>query len=158
MKAPLARAFFTSARTLGTERAQRGRRCSVQVWLVKSITRRAVSLATMVAGLSAGGGGNLAADHSSITVCACALAPAGEATANASTVPATSPRSLVIPPRPAADRWRQANSSAGGGKGGQACAWRPEWTICGAGTEGSLSHDVPIGATQVSLAQLNERA
>ena len=58
MKAPLARASFTSARTLGTG-AQRGRRCSVQVWLVKSITSRAVSLATMVAGLSAGGGGKL---------------------------------------------------------------------------------------------------
>src|SRR5215510_12124664 len=106
MNAPLARAFVTSARTLGTERAQRGRRCSVQVWLVKSITMRAVSLATMVAGLSAGGGGNFAADHSSITVCARAPAPPGKPTANAATTAARSPRTLVILAPPAADRRR----------------------------------------------------
>src|SRR5256714_14370092 len=35
----------------------------------------------------------------------------------------------------------------------------PEWIILScARTERSLSHDVPIGATQVSLAQLNERS
>jgi len=30
--------------------------------------------------------------------------------------------------------------------------------FCGVRAERSLSHDVPIGATQVSLAQLNERS
>jgi hypothetical protein len=101
MNTPLARASFTSARTLATERAQRGRRCSVQVWLVKSITRRAVSLGTMVAGFSAGGAGNLAAAHSSITVCACAPALGGKTTTNPAIMAARSARILVIfaPPR-----------------------------------------------------------
>src|SRR5262249_34601425 len=54
-----------------TERAQRGRRSFVQVCLVKSMTSSAVSFAAIVAGLSAGGAGNLAVAHSSITVCPC---------------------------------------------------------------------------------------
>src|SRR4029450_7351316 len=72
MKAPFPRACVTRLRTFATERAQRGRRSLVQVCLVKSITSSAVSFGTIVAGLSAGGAGSLAVDHSSITVCACA--------------------------------------------------------------------------------------
>src|SRR5262249_7992198 len=52
----------------------------------------------------------------------------------------------------------QANSSAGGGKGGQACAWRQEWTICCVGRGGPLPHEARIAATKVSLARLNERS
>src|SRR5258707_13422309 len=70
MKTPLLRACVTRLRTFATERAQRGRRSWVQVCLVKSITSSAVSLGTIVAGLSAGGAGNLAVAHSSMTVCA----------------------------------------------------------------------------------------
>src|SRR5689334_21758246 len=116
MKAPLARASFTGATTRGTERAQRGRRCSVQVWLVKSITRSAVSLATMVAGLSAGGGGNLAADHSSITVCACAPSPGGETTAVPATMAAISTHNRLILAPPWNVVGAQANSGGRGGK------------------------------------------
>jgi len=68
MSAPLARASPTSFATLATEAAQRGRRCALQVWLVKSITRSAVSLGSMVTGLSGGGAGSLAAAHSSTMV------------------------------------------------------------------------------------------
>src|SRR5436189_5475146 len=71
MKAPLLRACVTKLRTFATERAQRGRRSLVQVCLVKSMTSSAVSFGAIVAGLSAGGAGNLAVAHSSITVCPC---------------------------------------------------------------------------------------
>ena len=54
-----------------------GGAAGVQVCLVKSITSSAVSLASIFAGFSGGGGGNLAVLHSSITVCAW---PAGAAT------------------------------------------------------------------------------
>src|SRR5262245_13230450 len=74
MNAALSRACVISLRTFGTDWAQRGRRCMLQVWLVKSIASKAVSFATRVAGLSAGGGGTLAAPHSSIRVWACAPA------------------------------------------------------------------------------------
>src|SRR5262245_51762340 len=72
MSAPLARASATSFCTLATELAQRGRRCALQVWLVKSITSSAVSLGSMVTGLSCGGAGSLAAVQSSTMVCAAA--------------------------------------------------------------------------------------
>ena len=39
--------------------------------MVKSMTSSAVSFGMIVAGLSAGGAGNLAAAHSSMTVCPC---------------------------------------------------------------------------------------
>ena len=45
--------------------------------------------------------------------------------------------------------------------GPQSCTPRPEWTILlrlPPRMEGSLSQDVPIGATQVTLAQLSERS
>src|SRR5262245_25947690 len=71
MNAPLLRACVTRLRTFATERAQRGRRSFVQVCLVKSMTSSAVSFGTIVADLSAGGAGNLAVAHSSITVCPC---------------------------------------------------------------------------------------
>src|SRR5882672_4739673 len=67
--APFARAPATSFCTFGTEAAQRGRRCVLHVWLVKSITSRAVSAGLKVAGFSAGGGGSFALPHSSMTVC-----------------------------------------------------------------------------------------
>ena len=59
ISAPLARASVTSFTTFGTESAQRLRRSGVQVCLVKSITSSAVSLGSILAGLSGGGGGNL---------------------------------------------------------------------------------------------------
>src|SRR5260221_4034660 len=70
MKAPLLRACVTRLRTFATERAQRGRRSLVQVCLVKSITSSAVSLGTIVAGLSAGGGRKFGVGPSSMTICA----------------------------------------------------------------------------------------
>src|SRR6267143_2524644 len=72
--APFARAPATSFCTLGTEAAQRGRRCVLHVWFVKSISSSAVAAGARVAALSAGGGGNFALPHSSMTVCAVALA------------------------------------------------------------------------------------
>src|SRR3982074_1870843 len=102
IKAPLARAFVTRSRTFATESAHRCRRSLVQVWLVKSITSRAVSLGTMVAGLSVGGGGSLADAHSSITVCACAPAPEFATRATAVTAPIAIRCSIVMldpPPR-----------------------------------------------------------
>jgi hypothetical protein len=54
--APLWRAAATSLATFGTELAQRQRRCGVQVCVVKSMTRSAVSFGASVTGASAGGG------------------------------------------------------------------------------------------------------
>src|SRR5579871_5120571 len=67
MKAPLARAAASNFATCGTWLAQRSRRCGVQVCVVKSIARIAVSFATSVTGLSAGAGGSFTPAHSSIT-------------------------------------------------------------------------------------------
>src|SRR6266540_7360190 len=102
MKAPLPRACVTRLRTFATERAQRGRRSLVQVCLVKSITSSAVSFGTIVAGLSAGGAGNLAVDHSSITVCACAPADRVERRPTMAAAPTASLLNLVILDPPAA--------------------------------------------------------
>src|SRR5216684_2419946 len=147
MNAPLARASVTSLSTLGTDWAQRGRRALVQVWLVKSITRSAVSRGMIVAGLSAGGGGSLALVHSSIRVCACALAPVAPTTATSPmTAPAQPIRRFVMQ----SSRWSQRRD------GLNSCAGMDNSLLFPA--EGSLSHDVPIGATQVSLAQLSERS
>src|SRR4029079_4621958 len=101
INAPFARACVTRLRTFATESAQRCRRSLVQVWLVKSITSRAVSLGTMVAGLSAGGAGSLADAHSSITVCACVPAPGCITRAVAVTAPIAIRCSIVMldPPR-----------------------------------------------------------
>src|SRR5438552_18077970 len=84
--APFARAPTTSLCTFGTEAAQRGRRCVLHVWFVKSITSSAVSAGARVAALSAGGGGNFALPHSSMTVCAVAFVKKAPATIAAATV------------------------------------------------------------------------
>src|SRR6476660_2108680 len=102
ISAPLARACVTRSRTFATESAHRCRRSLVQVWLVKSITSRAVSLGTMVAGLSVGGVGSLADAHSSITVCARAPAAGCATRPTAVTAPIRIRRSTVMldpPPR-----------------------------------------------------------
>src|SRR5713226_7038410 len=114
MNAPLARASVTSLRTFGTELAQRRRRSLVQVWLVKSITSRAVSLGTMVAGLSAGGGGSLAVGHSSMRVCACGL-PQLKTTPTAVTAPIRSSCSFVILDPPAVGFIRHSPDDQGSG-------------------------------------------
>src|SRR3954454_23128376 len=122
INAPLARACVTRSRTFATESAQRCRRSLVQVWLVKSITSRAVSLGTMVAGLSAGGDGSLADAHSSITVCACAPGP-GFATRSTAVAAAVSIRCGFVIFDPPQIRilmdiimWRHASSPGRGGK------------------------------------------
>src|SRR5882762_3838953 len=96
--APFARAPATSFCTFGTEAAQRGRRSTLQVWTVKSITSSAVSAGIRVAALSAGGGGSFALVHSSMTVCAGALVtqmPAAIATASVTRNP--SRRLFIFP-------------------------------------------------------------
>src|SRR5579863_2661481 len=75
ISAPLARAASTNFFTLGTEAAQRGRRACVQVCTVKSITSRAVVLASSVTGLSCGGAGSLALYQSSMMVVAARAGP-----------------------------------------------------------------------------------
>src|SRR6266850_1807618 len=85
--------------TFATEAAQRGRRSTLQVWTVKSITSSAVSAGIRVAALSAGGGGSFALVHSSMTVCAGAFVtqmPAAIATA--SVTRNLSRRLFIFPP------------------------------------------------------------
>src|SRR3981081_2361542 len=97
--APFARAPATSFCTLGTEAAQRGRRCVLHVWFVKSIASSAVSAGARVAALSAGGGGNFALPQSSMTVCAVAFVKKAPATIAAATVMASRSWSAFIFPR-----------------------------------------------------------
>src|SRR5262249_1805015 len=149
----------TRLRTFATERAQRGRRSLVQVCLVKSITSSAVSFAAIVAGLSAGGAGSLALAHSSMTVCACGPADRLERSPTILATPITSLCKLVSLETPAARIIALGTLAATDErtKPGSLELRSRNGSFCCARMERSLSHDVPIGATQVSLAQLNER-
>src|SRR5919197_1108476 len=101
MKAPLPRACVTRLRTFATEREQRGRRSLVQVCLVKSITSRGVSVGTIVGGLGAGGAGNLAVAHSSMTVCPCDPVHNVERRPTTAAAPSASSHNLFILDPPA---------------------------------------------------------
>src|SRR5579864_8251252 len=68
---PAARASDRSGLTFGIEATQRGLRCALQVWWLKSSIRSAVVFLSTVTAFSAGGGGACTDAHSSMIVSAC---------------------------------------------------------------------------------------